>query len=328
MSDSTNGSPLDGVDTLLGMVAEYSLDLISVHSPGGEFQYVSPNVRQLFGWPADALIGHSPFEFFHPEDVAVQAPLGAQGEGVVRYRFRTGDGNFRWAETRYRSTPDGRHLVAVTRDVHREHAMLERLERSSVRDALTGLLNRRGLEEALEQEMERSRRSGEDLSLMFVDVDRFKQINDTEGHAAGDQVLRRIGSVIAAQGRLSDRAGRWGGDEFLVLLPATRSHQAVRAASRLARGLREGSRPVSVSVGISSSASAGTSGELIRQADEAQYAMKRQGGGRIGVYGCLEGRRGTISRSVGHPEAVLSQEPRGVAVRSVRTGAGARPLAG
>lgn len=106
-------------------------------------------------------------------------------------------------------------------------------------DALTGILSRRAILESLDDEIERAKRHGHNLACLMLDVDRFKTINDTHGHQFGDQALQRIAQVIAELCRTSDHLGRYGGEEFLIVLPETRIDGALRFAERVRRAVAE-----------------------------------------------------------------------------------------
>lgn len=158
----------------------------------------------------------------------------------------------------------------------------DRLQRLARFDTLTGLRNRAGLAQRLDVELRRARRYGEPLSVVLIDVDRLKDINDRHGHGAGDDALRRIGAAISVGCRASDVAGRWGGDEFLVLAPSTPPPEARLLGDRIRRAVGElrGVPALSVSVGIASVArdlSPPSPEGLLRTADAALYAAKRAG---------------------------------------------------
>jgi diguanylate cyclase (GGDEF)-like protein len=151
-------------------------------------------------------------------------------------------------------------------------------------DPLTGLLNRRALEEYLSKEIERSKRSGQPGCLLMVDLDRFKVINDTSGHAAGDAALVRVGKLIKEQVRRYDSVFRYGGDEFMVLLPATSPDQAHRLARRIRHAIATvtlfesgalASRRVTASIGAACfPGEAGTPAELLAHTDAALFQAK------------------------------------------------------
>ncbi len=151
-------------------------------------------------------------------------------------------------------------------------------------DPLTGLLNRRALDEYLSREIERSKRSGQSGCLLMVDLDRFKFINDTAGHAAGDAVLVRVGQLIKEQVRRYDSVFRYGGDEFIVLSPATSPDQAHHLAQRIRRAIaaatlfetgRLADRRVTASIGVACfPAEVRTPAELLALTDAALFQAK------------------------------------------------------
>lgn len=149
-------------------------------------------------------------------------------------------------------------------------------------DGLTGLPNREALIEAIEAELSRAKRFSRSFSVAVMDCDGFKQINDLRGHLTGDDVLRRIGAVLQRQTRRFDCAGRWGGDEFLIVLPEIDANDAKLFAERLRAALRheiERDYPsLTCSLGIVTFPGAAADWQdCVRQADEAMYAAKRQG---------------------------------------------------
>ena len=154
-------------------------------------------------------------------------------------------------------------------------------------DPLTGCLNRRGVDQALAREIARSGRSGSELSLLAIDLDHFKAINDTHGHVAGDIVLREFGALLVHTARAGDIVARAGGEEFLALLPDTDLGGAHRAALRLCDSVRthpflvNGKRMhLTISIGVASTSAIGndsTGRTMIERADEALYDAKRSG---------------------------------------------------
>jgi diguanylate cyclase (GGDEF)-like protein/putative nucleotidyltransferase with HDIG domain len=155
-------------------------------------------------------------------------------------------------------------------------------------DSLTNLLNRRGFEECLRIEQERARRGGTQLTLVVLDLDYFKLINDRYGHAHGDTVLARFGELAAEIKRAGDHACRIGGEEFALVLPDTAPHGAYLLTERLRRRIREQAEPggtVSASFGIATYPEHGeTADELLKGADQAMYLAKRLGRDRSVIY--------------------------------------------
>ncbi len=160
-----------------------------------------------------------------------------------------------------------------------------RLEELSQRDPLTNLYNRRHLVEGVERELARVRR-GHSLALLMIDLDNFKRINDEQGHLRGDDLLRRIADSIAHATRETDLAGRYGGDEFVIVLADTGAEEARAAATRVVDAIRlaaDGfgrSAPVTASVGVAVAEASDTTRSVIRRADENAYRAKQLGGNR------------------------------------------------
>lgn len=182
--------------------------------------------------------------------------------------------------------------VAHKAELERYHRELEeannRLRRLAVTDELTELRNRRAFEERLGIEFSMARRRKRELSVLLIDVDDFKQINDQWGHAAGDEVLRRLGTVLRSTVRLPDLPARYGGEEFVVLLPESGEPSALGLARRLMERVAAEKweyAPLTVSIGLASMNNTLVNGfQLVEMADEALYAAKRTGKNRVIVY--------------------------------------------
>jgi two-component system cell cycle response regulator len=166
-----------------------------------------------------------------------------------------------------------------------------RLAAMATTDPLTELPNHRALSERLEQELARARRYGHPLSLLFFDVDHFKRINDTAGHGAGDVVLQELGRQVNGLLRGGDSIGRYGGEEFLVLLPETALEEACEVAERMRKTIAEHPLatsvvkegiPTTISLGVAAFPASGTTAsEIVEQADKAMYWAKRLGRNQV-----------------------------------------------
>jgi diguanylate cyclase (GGDEF)-like protein len=156
------------------------------------------------------------------------------------------------------------------------------LHRIAQTDGLTGLLNRRAFEEILARELMRSNRMEKSLTLLLLDIDRFKEVNDTWGHQAGDEVIRRVASALQCCLRPGDALSRYGGEEFVILLRDASADHAEEVAGRLrariaSLGDLPGSVRLTVSIGVAASRSQDPPEELLRRCDEAMYRSKRGG---------------------------------------------------
>ncbi|MFN2464058.1 MAG: diguanylate cyclase [Candidatus Dormibacteria bacterium] len=183
--------------------------------------------------------------------------------------------------------------------------MFETTERESLSDPLTGLANRRFFQEILLREMRRAQRSNQPLALIIADIDHFKGVNDTYGHTVGDEVLEQVGTIMLASVRATDFVIRYGGEEFVVLMPETRSADAVAVADKLRKTigdtiLESTSRPgmtlkVSISAGVAALPGDGQTGEqLILRADRALYWAKENGRNRVATMADVSGEEDKV----------------------------------
>jgi diguanylate cyclase (GGDEF)-like protein len=189
----------------------------------------------------------------------------------------------RWV-ARHVSAPEPA-IVVVCTDITAEVDIASTRERLAVTDPLTGMLNRRGIEPQLFREMSQADRNGKPLSVIMVDVDHFKKVNDQYGHNVGDLVLREVANIVGRTIRGSDLAARWGGEEFLVLLPSTDLEAARRAGERIRAAvesfqLSEGHR-ITVSGGVARYQSPERLTEMISRADKLLYEAKACGRNRV-----------------------------------------------
>lgn len=169
----------------------------------------------------------------------------------------------------------------------------EQLRNDSIRDALTGLFNRRYLDESLKQEIIRAKRNQQPLSIIMVDVDHFKKFNDTYGHDVGDMVLREVAKFLQGQVRESDIVCRYGGEEITLILMNTPLGIAKQRAENICSGVRELSLQnqgeilpsLTVSLGVAGFPLDGTTGEeILQKADRALYQAKKTGRDRVVLY--------------------------------------------
>jgi diguanylate cyclase (GGDEF)-like protein len=198
----------------------------------------------------------------------------------------------------------GRNLRDVNLLAHRLDGANRELERLASHDTLTELWNRQRFESALDIELERVRRYGSTCALIMLDVDHFKQVNDQYGHAAGDRVLMDLGELLAQETRAPDQVARWGGEEFMILLPETGADGAFILAERIRRRVAEtrvdGPGHVTVSLGITTNSVNEERSVLLRRLDDALYEAKRIGRNCVCVE--AEPQATTAGVSVGAPE--------------------------
>jgi diguanylate cyclase (GGDEF)-like protein/PAS domain S-box-containing protein len=280
----------------LRLLTENMSDLICLHDLDGTFTYVSPSSKTLFGYEPYELLGKSPFNYVHPDDlefVKSQTRQLLEGKTPKPYlqRCLRKDDSYIWVEMFNHPVFDGSgqitSIVAVSRDVTERRRMEEQmLEGALLYDALTGLPNRVLFMDRLQQASRRSQRALTTFAVMFLDLDRFKIINDSLGHRAGDtllvEVARRVGSCI----RSGDTAARLGGDEFAILLETIDEAEVKHLAERIQQSLQlpftvEGHEVVSsASIGIILGRDAVDPEDLLRRADMAMYQSKTKGKAR------------------------------------------------
>jgi diguanylate cyclase (GGDEF)-like protein len=169
--------------------------------------------------------------------------------------------------------------------------LFARVEEMAIKDTLTGLYNRRYFQQILDYEMNRSKRYRQPVSLIFLDVDYFKNINDTHGHAAGDRFLKQISNKFSSLFRTTDITARYAGDEFVAILPATDREGSIILAQRVLEALNSHqiviqgtAQPISVSIGVATFENPEEglgSSSLIGRADKAMYEAKIQGRNRV-----------------------------------------------
>jgi diguanylate cyclase (GGDEF)-like protein len=167
-----------------------------------------------------------------------------------------------------------------------------RLEHLASTDLLTGLASRQAMSAHLETALRRARANGQPLALLALDIDHFKQVNDAYGHEAGDTVLATVAAALQRDRRRGDGAGRWGGEEFVVLLPDCPLADAVSVAEKLRQVIAEqwviiGERAISVtvSIGVAAFSPYDTVDDLLRRADQAMYAAKHGGRNQVAMQG-------------------------------------------
>ena len=176
-----------------------------------------------------------------------------------------------------------REFAQKNRELKEANETIDRLART---DALTGLANRRTLDETMQREIARARRLAEPLSLIIADLDHFKSINDRFGHTSGDHVLASVAAVFATQSRPYDLAARYGGEEFVLLLPGTSTPDAIAVAGRIRQKVAEVKVPecpreITISLGAATWMTGEAAEGLVARADAALYRAKTTGRNRV-----------------------------------------------
>ena len=283
-------------------LVQHSSDLIAMVRRDGTLAYVSPSAELLLGHSSASLVGRAAADLIHPADQPKLAELLATRTDwlsgrSMEWRLATspaeaqlGTGWRVFESIASPANPDdpASPIILNSRDVTDRHRLEESLRHQARHDGLTGLANRGSLIEAIDRALARAARNGTTVALLFIDLDAFKDINDTTGHLAGDGALAEIGARMKRSVRADAVVARLGGDEFAILLedlagPEGAIAVAERVRQAIERPLRIGGTEyrVSASTGIAIRTDATpTADDLLAAADRAMYAAKRAGGSR------------------------------------------------
>ena len=274
-------------------------DLVTLIDAETKIAFISPSAQRMLGLAPATLEGTSFVDLIHPDQAprAVERILGGKADDApLEISLRRGDGT--WLETETLCTnllhdASVQGIVLNSRDVTERKAFLTQLEHHAFYDSLTGLANRALFRDRVKRALSHARRSNNAVAALFMDIDDFKVVNDTCGHATGDALLAAIGSRLKACLRGGDTVSRLGGDEFAILLEEPTDVAPIEVAGRIMRALeapfRIDGRELHIRASIGVAYANGEEGdtateELLRNADVAMYVAKNQGKGRCEVY--------------------------------------------
>lgn len=277
----------------LGLITANIADGIYVMDQRGTITFANQRAAELLGFSREELQGAVAHNLFHhhggnepmpleecPIFKVIQSNNRYNGEEV----FSRKEGSLLPVMVASQPMLDGKRIVGsvtVFRDISEQKQTEEQLRLMSITDPLTGVYNRRFLQETLLKELHRAERHAESFSLIAFDLDRFKQVNDLYGHATGDRVLRHVVELVQGRIRGSDLLARWGGEEFLLLLPATTLDAAGSLAESLLQALRaapvSGVGSVTASFGVTTWRLGDTVDQLVHRADALMYDAKQAG---------------------------------------------------
>ncbi len=278
-------------------MAEYSVDWDAWHGVDGRYLYITPSCRDISGYSREVFIRDPDFfiSILHPDDRQrfldhhQKHHRGASEPAEITFRILRKDGELRWIWHKCQAmfaqdgTWQGRRTT--NRDVTALKEAEEKLQRLSTTDPLTGAYNRRMFIDMLSREMTRSGRYGEPFSMLMFDLDHFKKVNDTYGHGVGDRVLVEVVQLTMELIRQSDILARWGGEEFMVLLPQTNPDMALALAERLRQRVSEypfaDVGRLTVSIGVAHQQQLDTIDSLLKRVDTAMYRAKQTGRNRV-----------------------------------------------
>jgi diguanylate cyclase (GGDEF)-like protein/PAS domain S-box-containing protein len=287
-------------ETRFRLLSETAADVVLLIDADGAIQYASPSSVGLLGFTPAELNGRSVRDLVHPDDSELlsavsTAQLQPGAPLTSECRLERADGTYVWVANSISAVLDPDTGCAVEyraslRDISELKRLESALEEQALRDPLTGLGNRILLQSRLRLATSSESSPPGEVSVLLIDLDGFKLINDTHGHAVGDDVLRIVAARLEGITRTHDTLARTGGDEFVVICPRTTAEEAVRIGERIVHAVRE---PLTIngmivrlgaSVGVAHHVGCTADpGWLLIEADHAMYAAKREGRGRVHV---------------------------------------------
>jgi diguanylate cyclase (GGDEF)-like protein/PAS domain S-box-containing protein len=307
-------------------LAENCADILCSVGADHVIHYVSPSCLDILGWKPVEMIGKDFGDFVFPEGISVLEDVAAAGiqDGAATSHARVllmkKDQAPVWISINTRcvrdpETGDPRNYVLTMRDITERKVLEEKLSALAMTDALTGLWNRRAFDQALRREWKRTSRKESELSLLLLDLDDFKPLNDQYGHPLGDECLAAVASTISDSVRATDVVCRWGGDEVAIILPATDQAGALKAAEKIRsaievlrfRSKKNSDECVSVtaSIGVATAlpepdGMITAPQNLLLAADRALYRAKHDGHNRVAVYS------GSFTKGIEVPETIVT----------------------
>jgi diguanylate cyclase (GGDEF)-like protein/PAS domain S-box-containing protein len=286
-------------------LAQGSADVILQADFNHHLRYVSPSVTTLLGWSPEEMIAQN-INIVYKEDMShVEAAVAELTSGKecesnrISFRVYRKDGSLCWMEGHARkiSANSSSDMAIIMRDVTEQKELEDKLAIFALTDGLTGLANRRAFDEALDREWRRALREDEVLSLLILDLDHFKGLNDNSGHQFGDDCLRAVAAIVnKAARRPGDLAARYGGEELAIILPKTGANGAIDVAEGIRAAIEalqvpnptnlEGNGWMTASIGVATALvrDGGTIDipqGLLMAADRALYQAKHEGRNRV-----------------------------------------------
>ena len=266
-----------------------NIDMLCVADTDGRFHQVNRKFEEVLGYQTNELEGELFLDFVHPDDL--KSTLSALSDLINQKtvqgftnRYRCKDGTYRYIE--WFSQPGiGKYTYSSARDVTQQHLLEDQLRQAAIKDELTGLFNRHYFESIIEEQTQHANRYQEQLSMLLLDLDHFKQVNDTWGHPVGDELLKLTANTVSKTIRESDILIRFGGEEFAVLMPRTSLDGALLVAEKIRSAIEN--KPLAtvgirtVSIGAAERMKAESFRHWYRRLDGALYQAKQTGRNRV-----------------------------------------------
>lgn len=279
---------------LLAQAVEQMDEMVRITDRNGIITYVNDAMLSHTGYTKKELIGKKIGMFksgFHHkafyEDLWDTILSGKTFHGVFTNRNKDKKLYYEEEVITPMMDEDGeiQHFVATSQDITERILIEEKLQKLATVDSLTGIYNRYKINDEIEIEIGRNRRYEEDFALVMFDIDYFKRVNDTYGHETGDYVLQEISAAVAKEIRESDRFGRWGGEEFMVILPTLKREEALHVSEKLRAKIENHDfrdvGQITVSMGVTVFTSKDTKETLLKRVDDALYRAKDEGRNRV-----------------------------------------------
>ena len=278
-------------------LVQHSSDVILIIKTDGTIRFVSPSATQVFGYDPATMLRQTVSELLHPDDRERAATFfrdAAKAPGVtgpVELRFRQPDGSWLHAEilaTNLLRDASVKGIVLNTRDVSERKRLEEQLTHQAFHDPLTGLANRALFRDRVSHALALAQRRGHPITVLFLDLDDFKMVNDSLGHAEGDRLLIAAAERFLSCARSTDTVARLGGDEFAILIEGAEGREGLlerlTAAMVHSFSLSGNQVRVTASIGVAAAVGGESADDLLRNADVAMYEAKRHGKGRSATY--------------------------------------------
>jgi diguanylate cyclase (GGDEF)-like protein/PAS domain S-box-containing protein len=278
-------------------LVQHSSDVILIIQTDGTIRFVSPSATQVFGYDPATMLRQTVSELLHPDDRERAATFfrdAAKAPGVtgpVELRFRQPDGSWLHAEilaTNLLRDASVKGIVLNTRDVSERKRLEEQLTHQAFHDPLTGLANRALFRDRVSHALALAQRRGHPITVLFLDLDDFKMVNDSLGHAEGDRLLIAAAERFLSCARSTDTVARLGGDEFAILIEGAEGREGLlerlTAAMVHSFSLSGNQVRVTASIGVAAAVGGESADDLLRNADVAMYEAKRHGKGRSATY--------------------------------------------
>ena len=266
-----------------------NLDMLSVSDLQANFYKVNDKFEEVLGYSSEELIGQNYLSFIHPDDLAsthVALKKLETNKKVSEFvnRYRCKDGTYKYIEWQSQLSA-ANYIYSSARDVTEKKKQEEKLTHLSYHDQLTGLHNRQFLQSIIDDEMKRSDTYQQKFTMAILDLDRFKNVNDSWGHPVGDELLKVTAERILKNIRNADLLFRFGGEEFLILMPATSLENAELLLENIRRAVENINHPITgvqtISIGAAEKLVDETFNDWYKRTDQALYQAKDEGRNRL-----------------------------------------------